>query len=422
MPVLASSTYAPAPARRPSTDEVPGSLHILVVEDDPAQRELLCAALRYFGARNICAVADARSALADLDAAHCDLLVCDLTLPGMDGIELLERAAGCDIGAFAIMSAADAGILAAVESGLVERGANLVGLLPKPLTMDAVGLLLQRLGETHMAPRCAARPVPKLPADAATLEAALRSREFEPFYQPKVALDTGQVLGVEVLARWRRANGELLGPASFIPAMEQTTLIDRLTWQLIDRALAEAACWDAGRSTIAFNLAPRTLEDACLPDRLAALAGRHRIPPERITLELTETAMARDPQSMRDCAARLRLRGFGLAIDDFGTGYSSLALLLGLPFTELKIDRSFVARLATSRKARTLLETMITLGKRLDMEVVAEGVESENDLHLLRTFDCPAAQGFHIARPMSQADLLCWLETRRNMPAPAPRH
>lgn len=241
------------------------------------------------------------------------------------------------------------------------------------------------------------------------LRAALAAGQFQPFYQPKIELATGRLLGLEILARWRRPGVGVLTPASFIAAMEQTPLIDALTESLLAQALRDLKDWRNGQLSLAVNMAPRTMENIELPERLLDLARRHGIAANRITLELTETAMAHKPHMVRDCAARLRQCGFNFAIDDFGTGYSSMALLLDLPFTELKIDRSFVSRLADSSKARTVLEAMISLGRRLGMHVVAEGVESEQESDLLRAIGCPAAQGFHFARPMSQDDLLAWL-------------
>lgn len=392
------------------------SLRILLVDDDPVQRELLCAAFRYFGMPQVAALADGAAALDHLALHPSDLVVSDLRLPGMDGVEFLHRVLELGIGNVAVISAADGAILSTVENTLAERGAHVVGLLAKPISMQAVANLLERCGKNAPAPL---PPAPSAAASASAsasvlcvLDAALANDEFVPFYQPTIELATGRLLGVEILARWRRPGVGILAPAHFIPAMEDTPLVDTLTEQLLDHALGDARQWRAGPVTIALNLAPRTLEDASLPERLLALTRQHDIAPERIILELTETAMARKPALIRECAARLRLRGFKFAIDDFGIGYSSMALLLSLPFTELKIDRSFVARLAGSRKARTMLEAMIALGQRLDMDVVAEGVETDAELRLLRALGCPAAQGFYFAQPMAQHDFLDWLAHR----------
>ncbi|TFW13727.1 EAL domain-containing response regulator [Duganella callida] len=384
------------------------ALRVLLVEDDPVQRELLTAALRHCGVSQLFAAADGWTALAYLAASPCDLVISDLSLPGMDGVEFLQRAAGFDIGAVAIVSGAEAAIMSTVEHALLERGAQVLGRLSKPLSLEAVARLLAQCGAQlapHQTPPLAPASQPTLPA----LRAALDDGVFQPYYQPKVDLGSGRLLGVEILARWRMPNHAVLSPAHFIPAMEDNALIDQLTYQLLDQALSDAAHWGPQPVALALNLAPHTLEDPGLPDRLLVMAQQHAIAPGRITLELTETAMARNPQLVRDCAARLRLRGFRFAVDDFGIGYSSMALLLSLPFTELKIDRSFVSSLAGSRKARTMLEAMVALGNRLDMQVVAEGIEHESELRLLRNMGCPAGQGYLFARPMAQAELLNWI-------------
>lgn len=405
VPDIASSRFQRHGAAHPA-------LRILLVEDDPVQRDLLCAAFRYFGILRIEALADGAAALAHLAFHPCDLVVSDLRLPGMDGVDFLHRVLELGVPNVAVISAADSAILSTVENTLAERGANVVGLLSKPISMHAVSNLLERCDKTVPPPLPPPAAVAPPAAGVRLLETALMHKQFVPFYQPTIELATGRLLGVEILARWDCPGVGMLAPAHFIPAMEDTPLIDTLTEQLLGRALAEARHWGAGPVTIALNLAPRTLEDARLPDRLLALTRQHDVAPERIILELTETAMANKPALIRECAARLRLRGFKFAIDDFGIGYSSMALLLSLPFTELKIDRSFVARLAGSRKARTMLEAMIALGQRLDMDVVAEGVETEAELRLLRALGCPAAQGFYFAQPMAQHDLLAWLAHR----------
>lgn len=399
---------AQPPAALPDC-HVLAAMRVLLLEDDPAQRDLLSAALRHFGVGDLMTAGDGWTALAHLAAMPFDLVISDLRMPGMDGIEFLHRAAGFDVGAFAIVSAAEPAIMSAVENALAEHGALVLGHLSKPFSLDAVGALLGRC-DAVLAPERRS-PLAKLAfqSDPSTLQGALNAGQFEAYYQPKVALDDGRLLGVEVLARWNHPDAGLLAPTHFISAMEDNALIDQLTFQLLDQALADAARWGDAPIDIALNLAPHTLEDPHLPDRLLAMVRAHGLAPERITLELTETAMARHPQRVRDCATRLRLRGFHFAIDDFGIGYSSMALLLSLPFNELKIDRSFVSSLLTSVKARTMMEAMVALGKRLGMQVVAEGVECPAEMRMLRSIGCPAAQGYLFAAPMAQDGLLRWI-------------
>jgi EAL domain-containing protein (putative c-di-GMP-specific phosphodiesterase class I)/FixJ family two-component response regulator len=419
-----STLSAPAPLVSAPPDVLPipaaAALRVLLVEDDAVQRELLTAALRHFGVRELLVAADGWTALAHLAATPCDLVISDLSLPGMDGVEFLHRAAAFDIGAFAIVSGAEPAIMSTVEHALADRGAIVLERLTKPLSLAAVQSLLTQCGAA-LAPLAPAQPLaPATPPVRAALQQALVNGEFVPYYQPKVDLTSGALLGVEILARWRQPDGVLM-PAHFIGAMEDSPLIDTLTYQLLEQALTDAADWGPEPLSMALNLAPHTLEDPGLPDRLLAMVHRHGIAPARVTLELTETAMARNPQLVRDCAARLRLRGFRFAVDDFGIGYSSMALLLSLPFTELKIDRSFVASLVCSRKARTMLEAMVALGRRLGMQVVAEGIEQEAELRLLRHIGCPAAQGYLFSVPLPQAELLRWI-AKPTLPAEMLQH
>jgi len=418
MPSLFLSQRPPALASASLPDrQTLASMRVLLLEDDATQRDLLAAILRHFGISDLITADDGWIALAHLAAMPFDLVISDLSLPGMDGMEFLHRAASFDIGAFAIVSAADAAVISAVESAMTEHGAQLLGHLQKPLSMHAVASLLARCdGALAPARRSPLPPVPR-PSDLATLGAALDAGQFVPYYQPKLALDDGRLLGVEILARWNHPDAGVLAPVHFIAAMEHTTLIDRLTFQLLERALADAAHWGDVAIDIALNLVPHTMEDPALPDRLLAIARAHDVAPQRITLELTETAMACHPQRVRDCAARLRLRGFRFAVDDFGIGYSSMALLLSLPFNELKIDQSFVASLLNSVKARTMMEAIVALGKRLGMRVVAEGIENEAQLRLVRSLGCPAAQGYLFSIPIDQGALVNWIANPPSFPS-----
>jgi EAL domain-containing protein (putative c-di-GMP-specific phosphodiesterase class I)/ActR/RegA family two-component response regulator len=418
MPSLLSSQRQPAlpPAALPDR-QVLASMRVLLLEDDAVQRDLLAAILRHFGVGDLITADDGWIALTHLAAMPFDLVISDLSLPGMDGMEFLHRAAAFDVGAFAIVSAADAAVISAVKCAMTERGAQLLGHLHKPLSMHAVGALLACC-DGALIPACRLPLTPAAPTfDLAALGAALDAGQFVPYYQPKLALDDGRLLGVEILARWNHPEAGVLAPVHFIAAMEHTALIDRLTFHLLDRALADAAHWGDAAIDIALNLAPHTMEDPALPDRLLAIARVHGMAPQRITLELTETAMACHPQRVRDCATRLRLRGFRFAIDDFGIGYSSMALLLSLPFNELKIDQSFVASLIHSVKARTMMEAMVALGKRLGMRVVAEGIEDEAQLRLVRGLGCPAGQGYLFSVPVGQAALVRWIANAPRFPS-----
>ncbi|SOD94562.1 diguanylate cyclase (GGDEF) domain-containing protein [Blastococcus haudaquaticus] len=221
-------------------------------------------------------------------------------------------------------------------------------------------------------------------------------------YQPKYTLDGERIEGMEALLRWQHPTQGLIPPGDFIPAAEGTGIILRLTEHVLDLALAQLRLWlDAGRAVpVAVNLSTRCLLDAGLPDLVERLLTGHGVPAALLRLEVTESAVMGDAARCMEVLQRLHDLGVKLSIDDFGTGYSSMAYLRRLPVDELKIDRSFVLGMTTTAHDAVLVRTAIDLGHNLGLTVVAEGVEEQAHVTLLRELGCDVAQGYHFARPM----------------------
>jgi diguanylate cyclase (GGDEF)-like protein len=238
----------------------------------------------------------------------------------------------------------------------------------------------------------------------ADLARAIDGGELVLHYQPKCALD-GTVRGVEALVRWRHPERGLLAPDEFIPAAERTGLIHSLTDVVLDAALAQARRWDdAGSPTaVAVNVSTRTLLDPGFAERVLAHLAAHRTPASLLGLEITETTIMEDPERALAVLTRLADAGVRLSIDDFGTGYSSLAYLKSLPVHELKFDRSFVAGMTSSERDRVIVDSTVALGRRLGLDVVAEGVEDEDTRVALGDLGCELAQGFLFCRPVPGA-------------------
>ena len=243
-------------------------------------------------------------------------------------------------------------------------------------------------------------------------------------HQPKIDLTTGRVVGLEALVRWDHPRHGRLMPGEFLPVVENTGLISPLTLVVLDLALVAVADWrrqghDVGTSV---NLSVRHLTDLLLPQRVGELLERHQVPPSALVLEVTETLIMSDPVRAVQVLGLLRELGVGLAVDDFGTGYSSLAYLRRLHVDELKIDRSFVQHLATDEGDAVIVRSTIELGHNLGLRLVAEGVEDEPTLELLRSWGCDAVQGFHLSRPMAGDAVAGWLSARSTTSpgAPAP--
>jgi diguanylate cyclase (GGDEF)-like protein len=223
--------------------------------------------------------------------------------------------------------------------------------------------------------------------------------------QPAVDLVSGGPVGAEALVRWHHPRRGLLSPAEFIGVVEQSELVGPFTRYVVDRALALAASWAAEGLDIpiAVNLSARSLLDRRLPTEIAELLGRHKVAPERLVLEITETVMMTELDVIDDVLSALRGIGAQLAVDDFGTGYSSLTFLARFPVHEVKVDQAFVTRMIDSPVAKAIVRSTIELARALDLRVVAEGVETAEQRAALAEMGCDAAQGYHFFPPMPAA-------------------
>jgi diguanylate cyclase (GGDEF)-like protein len=254
---------------------------------------------------------------------------------------------------------------------------------------------------------------------AAQLRSGIDRGEIVLHYQPKFALDTGAIAGVEVLVRWRHPHLGLILPDGFIPLAEQTGVIKPLTLTMMDRALAQCRAWrDEGLDVrFSLNVSPAGLLDHELPDTIAGLLVRHGLPPTSLQLEVTESRPIAETPEARAVLDKLRGMGVSIAIDDFGTGFSSLAQLQRLPVDEIKIDRSFVRDMEHDSQDAAIVRSTIDLGRNLGLRVTAEGVESESVRRALLELGCDYAQGFHLGLPLPADEAVAVVRAA----APAPQ-
>ncbi len=226
-------------------------------------------------------------------------------------------------------------------------------------------------------------------------------------YQPKIDLQTGQVTGVEALARWRHPQLGTILPDQFIPLAERTGLIMPLTLWVLHEALRQSRRWhEAGiELNVSANISMLNLQSRALPDQVAGLLKSCEVPPSSFGLEITESTIMADPMRTMEIVKRMSDMGLQFSIDDFGTGYSSLAYLSKLPIDELKIDKSFVINMTTQKEDIVIVRSTIDLAHNLGLKVVAEGVENEATKEKLTLLGCDAAQGFHLSRPISADDI-----------------
>jgi diguanylate cyclase (GGDEF)-like protein len=250
------------------------------------------------------------------------------------------------------------------------------------------------------------------------LRHAVEHDELRLFYQPKIELPTGRVAGAEVLLRWQHPTRGLLYPVDFIPFAEQTGFIRRLTRWTLDHAIAQGACWRNSGSALALavNISADDIGDVRLDSRIACLLTRHQLPPQLLTVELTESGFIEDPTRALRMLDAISALGVSLSIDDFGTGYSSLSHLARMPVHEVKIDRSFVQGLESDPEFAPVVRSAIDMGHGLGLKVVAEGIETEAAATRLREFGCDVGQGYLYAKPMPLEAFEAWLVGRERVP------
>jgi EAL domain-containing protein (putative c-di-GMP-specific phosphodiesterase class I) len=248
----------------------------------------------------------------------------------------------------------------------------------------------------------------------AELRAAIENNELDVHFQPQVDLATGEVAGVEALARWTHPTRGPISPEEFVGVAEHTGLIRSLTLFVLERAIAHAAAWrsEGYPLRVSVNLSPRSLLQATLADDVACLLEVIGLPADALCLEITETSLMSDPNRTLDTLDRLRAIGVAIAIDDFGTGYSSLAHLKGLPIDEIKIDKSFVMSMQHDASDEAIVRSVIDLARNLRIGVVAEGVEEAAAAAALGRAGCGLGQGYLFSRPLPAVAFGEWLRSR----------
>lgn len=385
-------------------------MKILLIDDEPFLLKVLSHQLGNLGFRDVTTCLRAQEGLATLEAdgAAFGLVFCDLQMPEMDGVEFLRNLARIGYtGRLVLVSGEDERILRTAEKLARAHQLDVLGVLNKPVAREQLEQLLDgAFAPTAKVPRADRRVY-----EPEELARAIANGELVNYYQPKVALATGAVVGAECLVRWRHPEHGLVFPDQFIGVAERHGLIDALTHAVLAQALAQVRAWrEAGLAwRVAVNVSMNNLVRVDFSDLALAEITRAGVATTDLVLEVTESRLMEDPLAPLDILTRLRLKRVGLSIDDFGTGHSSLAQLRDMPFDEIKLDRSFVHGVRDNDTLRAIFDASHGMARQLGMEIVAEGVEDWEDWEFLRERGCDLAQGYFIARPMPAADLPRWL-------------
>ena len=282
--------------------------------------------------------------------------------------------------------------------------------------LQAAARAMQAGKQTHGGIALAeARPSDPNPGDLmllSELRQAIERDELVLHYQPRVEATTGAVSSVEALVRWQHPQRGLLAPLAFVPSAEATELVVPLTRWVLTHAVAQLRSWSDRYPTLglSINISARNLRDGSLPEQVGEILERSAIDPSRICLELTETALVSDPSAAEAVLTRLAETGVGISLDDFGRGYTSLSYLGRLPLDEIKIDRSFVARILEHPEDDAIVRSVVALGHQLGLRVVAEGVETSEVAQALVAMGCDVLQGFLVSRPIPADQFEAWME------------
>lgn len=392
------------------------NLRYLVVDDDADQRYLVARTLKGMGMANVVEALSGRAALDVLGQGGepVDVVISDLQMPDVDGMELIRRIGEKAFPVSVILvSALDDVLLGSAATMTQAYGVRIIGTIEKPVTREKLFTVLRHYLPQHTVVESSLDKA--FPLEPDQVLAGIAAGQFEPFFQPKVDLASGRVVGAEALARWRHPAYGLLGPETFLPLLARAGYLDELSWIMLALSALEAGRWrSAGlQLSVSVNVSATSLADPDYAEAVTQIVSAQGLDPSEMILELTESEAIRNIAAALENLTRLRMKGFGLAIDDYGVGYSSMQELSRMPFTEVKIDRSFVMAASTSEKHRMMISHTIEVARLLGLNTVAEGVETRIERDLLASLGCDMIQGFFIAEPMDGREFLRWMMARR---------
>ncbi len=384
---------------------------VLVVDDEPFVLKTTARVLQHLGFSHV-KTADTVAGALDLVSSSeppVGIVLTDLNMPDSDGLELLRRLDEMAYrGDILLFSGEDNQTLTMAESLARARNLSVLGAIEKPVQVERLLKLLSNCKNQDLPTMTSSESIIVAPE---MLQQAIQAGEIIPWFQPKIRIADHTPIGVEVLARWPNSSIGPIFPDSFIPVAEEHGLIDELTLSIVEQAIKVDKQWRQQDIDlkIAINLSMDSLHNEGFTERLEDTITRAGGDIACLQLEITESRLMEDLVNTLEILLRLRMKKVRLSIDDFGTGHSNLSQLRDLPFDELKLDRSYVSN-SDQDRTRTILESSIEMAKRLDMLIVAEGVETLEEWQRIAQLGCDQVQGYFAAKPMPGEDIPEWMK------------
>ncbi|RTZ17524.1 EAL domain-containing protein [Vibrio aquaticus] len=379
-------------------------MKVVLIDDNPIELHVLEMRLTKLGICKVVAFSSPKEAYSYISANHVDLIIFDLEMPQEDGLAVLSHLHSIQFGQpICILSGMNREIIDLAEKVGLMFGLNMVSCYSKPLEQDQLENIVWQSRQIKQAAKQKPRKTTLYPLEEITQ--GLQEKQFCNHYQPQYCFKAGRLIGVEALVRWNHPQDGLMFPDSFISQLEESEHTFDLLKAVVDNVIHDAQHLP-DHVSISINVSADDLSNHNDFSSLLSQFAQSDIKPERINFEITEMRVYKLTPEMLRNIARLRMSGFGLSIDDFGVGHSGLSNLVSLPFTELKIDRQFVNNYLINSKHRHAIELSVQLAKKLNMKVVAEGVENKDEFNAMQAIGVDICQGYFTGRPTTIEQLI----------------